>query len=84
MRGVQRKSVAKSSRKITLPKARASEILDGLRVASSERQHAKRAVAAAKAGAVHEAGNSGELRRKTSELRIGYRESRKGAKAKKL
>ena len=42
------KSVARTPRKVTLPKLRASEILSGLHVTPSERQHAKRAVAAAK------------------------------------
>jgi addiction module HigA family antidote len=45
---VPRKGVTRSPRKVTLPKLRASEILSGLNITPSERQHAKRAVAAAK------------------------------------
>ena len=48
MPALPRKRVTKAPRKVALPKLRASEILSGLHVTASERQHAKRAVAAAK------------------------------------
>lgn len=76
MPALPRKSAAKSPRKIVLQKSSASEILAGLRVTPSERQHAKKAVAAAKGAANVESGH-------TSELRVRYRTPRKASKAKK-
>jgi hypothetical protein len=65
-----------------LPKLRASEILSGLHVTPSERQHAKRAVAAAKKAVALRAGVA-EIRSKTSELRVRDRRLRNDAKSKK-
>jgi hypothetical protein len=64
-----------------LRKLSASEILTGLRVTTSERQHAQRAIAAAKKSKTA-ATASDDLRGKTSELRVRHRSSRKGLKAK--
>lgn len=81
MATLQRKSDAKLPRKVTLAKSRASEILSGLHITPSERQHAKRAIAAAKkAVAVHP--GAAEVSGK-SELRVGVRAIRKGVKSKK-
>jgi hypothetical protein len=71
-----RKRLAKSPRKIVLPKARAAEILSDLHVTQSERRHAQRAFAAVKKGK-----SLRELRR--SELRVRYGESRRRAKTEK-
>jgi hypothetical protein len=81
MSSLPRKSLAKVPRKVTLAKSRASEILSGLHIAPSERQHAKRAIAAAKkAVAVHS--RAAEASGK-SELRVSVRAVRKSVKSKK-
>ena len=82
MPALPRKSATRSPRKVALPKLRASEILSGLHVTASERQHAKRAVAAAKKAVAVKTG-APENRSKTSELRVHDRRLRNSAKAKK-
>lgn len=75
------KSITKLPRKVTLAKSRASEILSGLRITPRERQHAKRAIAAAKkAVAVHS--GAAEVSGK-SEFRVSVRAIRKDVKSKK-
>ena len=79
---LSRKGVTKPARKVTLPKLRASEILSGLHVTLSERQHAKRAVAAAKKAVALGTGVV-EIRSKTSELRVRDQRLRNDVKSKK-